>query len=636
MTEIGVVLNRRRLSVIGRLSAVQNVTMLPLQAAASLANRFTPAILKSVICLVLVSQSGLAAWGQTPAAPTSGVADKQIDVTERYRKLEELLLRLADLEADENPERAALLRRAAKQSRDTFVLEKMQEAGTSLKAQQFAKAIENQTNARDGVNRLLELLLSEDRPQRIRDEKKRIAEVIKELKLVERLQRSTRARTENGADLEEISEEQKQISDRSEKVEQQLSEDDPASEKQSPGTESGKSQSGEESNPSSGKSDQPSGESQPKSDPSGDKPEGDKPEGDKPEGDKSEGDQPEGDQPEGDKPQENESQSPGEPADAPEQQPNGEQQPKGELQPAGESQSSPSQSGESSESSGSQSQSQPQSQEQQAQSQLDEAIKKMRQAEKELEQAKRGEAVEQQKQAEENLRTAIDRLERILRQLREEEMQRELARLESRIRKMAQMQGKVLDDTKLLVAIPETQRDRQVDLKSGNLAFEEKKIVLEADRAMLLLREEGSSVAFPEVMVQVRADMQRVAERLSATKLDTVTTGIQEDILAALEEMIAALQQAQRDLEKQKQQSEQGQPQQGQEPGEQPLVQQIAELKLIRTMETRIKTTTQRYAELLAGSPAGNSDVVQLLQELAQRQGKLYQVTRDLVVKRNQ
>ncbi len=260
----------------------------------------------------------------------------------------------------------------------------------------------------------------------------------------------------------------------------------------------------------------------------------------------------------------------------------------------------------------------------------------MRQAEKELEQAKRGEAVEQQKQAEENLRTAIDRLERILRQLREEEMQRELARLESRIRKMAQMQGKVLDDTKLLVAIPETQRDRQVDLKSGNLAFEEKKIVLEADRAMLLLREEGSSVAFPEVMVQVRADMQRVAERLSATKLDTVTTGIQEDILAALEEMIAALQQAQRDLEKQKQQSEQGQPQQGQEPGEQPLVQQIAELKLIRTMETRIKTTTQRYAELLAGSPAGNSDVVQLLQELAQRQGKLYQVTRDLVVKRNQ
>ncbi len=58
MTEIGVVLNRRRLSVIGRLSAVQNVTMLPLQAAASLANRFTPAILKSVICLCWSANRG--------------------------------------------------------------------------------------------------------------------------------------------------------------------------------------------------------------------------------------------------------------------------------------------------------------------------------------------------------------------------------------------------------------------------------------------------------------------------------------------------------------------------------------------------------------------------------------------------
>lgn len=558
--------------------------------------------------------------GQTPPGQTTAVVQKQIDVTERYRRLEELLLRLADLEADENPERAALLRRAAKQSRDTFVLEKMQEAGTSLKAEQFAKAIENQTNAREGVNRLLELLLSEDRPQRIRDEKKRIADVIKELKLVERLQRSTRARTENGADLSEIAAEQKQIGDRSEKVGKQLS-DDQAPNDDSSNTEESGTESEQESKPSDG---QPSkGDKEPQ---------------------------------ESESPNDSQGEPPSEPSDAPEK-PSEDGMPKpadgqpsdsqpSEAQPAdaqpsdaqpSESESSESQSGESSESQSAESQpQQPQSQEQQAQSQLEQAIKKMRQAEKELEQAKREPAVDKQKQAEQDLRTAIDRLERILRQLREEEMQRELARLESRIRKMAQMQGKVLDDTKVLVAVPESQRDRQVDLKSGNLAFEEKKIVMEADRAMLLLREEGSSVAFPEVMVQVRADMQRVAERLTATKLDAVTTGIQEDILAALEEMIAALQQAQRDLEKQKQQSEQGQQPQSQESGEQPLVQQIAELKLIRTMETRIKTTTQRYADLLKETPSGNSDVSQLLQELAQRQGKLYQVTRDLVVKRNQ
>ncbi len=242
--------------------------------------------------------------------------------------------------------------------------------------------------------------------------------------------------------------------------------------------------------------------------------------------------------------------------------------------------------------------SQPQTPEQEVEQQLQEAIKKMQEAERELERAKRDEATEQQRQAEENLRAAIDRLERILRQLREEEMLRELAKLEARLRKMASMQTEVLDDTIALSATPMSQRNRQTDLKAGDLAFEEKKITMEADRAMLLLREEGSSVAFPEVVSQIRSDTVRVADLLGQTKIDAIAQGIQQDILAALEEMIGALQKAQRDLEQQRQQQQQGQPP---PPGqqEQPLVEAIAELKLIRTMEVRIKSTTDRYSALL-------------------------------------
>ena len=272
--------------------------------------------------------------------------------------------------------------------------------------------------------------------------------------------------------------------------------------------------------------------------------------------------------------------------------------------------------------------------EQQVEEQLQKAIEKMEQAEQELEQAKRDKATEKQREAEENLRTAIDRLEQILRQLREEELQRELAKLESRLRKMAAMQTKVLDDTVELAATPKQQRNRQTDLKAGDLAFEEKKITLEADRAMLLLREEGSSVAFPEVVDQIRADTVQVSDRLSQTKIDAVTQGIQQDVLAALEEMIAALQQAQRDLEEKKQQQQQGQPQQpGQQ--EQPLVQALAELKLIRTMESRIKSTTERYSGLLESGESAGDDVLPLLQNLSERQNCLYRITRDLVLKRN-
>ena len=537
-------------------------------------------------------------FAQDASTGTPVLADRQNQVTERYRRLEELLLRLADVEADENPERAALLRRAARQSRDTFVLEKLVAAGDSLKAEQFAKAIESQGSAKEGLDKLLTLLLSEDRPQRIRDEKKRIANMIKELKVVERLQRGTRARTENGADLKEVSEEQSKIGDRSEKISDELTDKELKKDDES-------------------QAPQPADEPKP----TGDKPIQDKQsqQGDKESEPKADSEsQPSESEPSEQKPAEQK---------AAEQKP-AEGKPSDSMPSEGEAarQDQPPEA----------SQQPPQSPEQQAQSQLNEAIKQMRQAEKELDEAKRDPAVQEQKKAEDNLRAAIDRLEKILRQLREEEMQRELARLESRLRKMAQMQGKVLDDTKQLAAIPETQRDRQIDVKAGNLAFEEKKITLEADRAMLLLREEGSSVAFPEAMSQIRGDMQRVAERLASTKLDTVTMGIQDDILAALEEMIAALQQAQRDLEKKQQEQQQDSGQSGGEQQEQPLVEQIAELKLIRTMETRIKTTTERYAGMISAEPTGSADVVPLLQDLSQRQSNLYRVTRDLVLKRNQ
>ncbi len=502
---------------------------------------------------------------QQPAeGETSALLQRQTGVAERYSKLEELLLRLADVEADENPERAALLRRAARQSRDKFTLEKLRSATQSLQTQQYQNAVERQSEASEGMEQLLTLLLSEDRSKRIRDEKERVQRMIKDLKRIERAQRSTRARTENDADMNEVEKEQEAITERAEELNQELA---------------GKEESDGEPKDGEPKDGEPK-DGEPKD---------------------------------------------GEPKDS---------EPKDSQQSPSESQSPSSENSEPSES-GSQAEQQPQSPQQQAEQQLQKAIEKMQQAEKKLEEAKREEATDEQSQAEQELRAAIDSLEQILRQLREEELQRELARIEARLKKMAAMQSKVLDDTVTLAATPKIQRNRQTDLKAGDLAFEEKKITLEADRAMLLLREEGSSVAFPEVVEQIRSDTTKVAERLAETKIDTVTQGIQKDILAALEEMIAALQKAQRDLEQKKQQQQPGQPEQGQQ-GEQPLVEALAELKLIRTMETRIKSTTERYAGMLEAGETTGDDVLPLLQSLSERQNRLYQITRDLVLKRNQ
>ncbi|TWU11185.1 hypothetical protein Pla52o_56230 [Novipirellula galeiformis] len=571
-------------------------------------------------------------FGGDAFAQESNLPERQTGVATRYERLEELLLRLAEIEGAENPERAALLRRAARQSRDQFVLSQLKDATEALRSQRFQEAVDKQKGASEGLQGLLQLLMSEDRSKRIRDEKERIANLIKDLKRVERSERSTRARNENGADLKEVQAEQEAITKRSEALRAELSdqdaEDSSAEEKGDDGSDDKQDQGEKKPTEPGEKSDSPQDSKDPKS--------GDAKSDD---GKSAKGDNMD--------PQDPSEQKSGDSGDPSENKPSDSEAPKpsdakpsdskpSDSKPSGDPLQSPP-SGESPPESSASPQDQapsPQSPQQQAEQQLQEAIEKMKEAEQELEQNKRADATEKQREAEDNLREAIDRLERILRQLREEEMQRELAKLEARLRRMAAMQSKVLDDTIALAATPQSQRNRQTDLKAGDLAFEEKKITLEADRAMLLLREEGSSVAFPEVVSQIRLDTTHVAERLSETKIDAVTQGIQQDILAALEEMIAATQKAQRDLEK-KQQQQQGQPQQGGKQ-EQPLVEALAELKLIRTMETRIKTSTSRYADLLELNESTAEETLPLLQDLSERQNRLYQITRDLVLKRNQ
>ena len=73
-----------------------------------------------------------------------------------------------------------------------------------------------------------------------------------------------------------------------------------------------------------------------------------------------------------------------------------------------------------------------------------------------------------------------------------------------------------------------------------------------------------------------------------------MTQGVEQDIIAALEEMIAALEKAQKDMENK---SQPGQPGEGGEQ-EMPLVDTLAELKMIRALQMRVNHRTQRYAEL--------------------------------------
>jgi hypothetical protein len=262
----------------------------------------------------------------------------------------------------------------------------------------------------------------------------------------------------------------------------------------------------------------------------------------------------------------------------------------------------------------------------------------MREAQQRLEEAKRQEAIGPQQEAQRLLEQAKAELEEILRQMREEEIERTLAMLETRFRKMLEMQIKVYEDTQQLEALEGPQRSNQIVVQSGKLSLEEGRILREADKAILLLHEEGSSVAFPEAIEQLRDDMQAVVERLSQAQVDGLTIDLEADIITALEEIIEALQQAQQDAEQRRQQQQQ--PQQPMSPEETPLVDAIAELKMIRALQMRVNKRTLTYAKLLSDpehaiGQATDQDLIESLGQLAEREERIRQITRDILLEKN-
>ena len=226
--------------------------------------------------------------------------------------------------------------------------------------------------------------------------------------------------------------------------------------------------------------------------------------------------------------------------------------------------------------------------------------------------------------------------------LTEEEIERVLALLEGRFRRMLEMELKIQDGTVRLSKTPAGKRTRQFTVRAGKLSLDQRKVILEVDKALTLLKEEGSSVAFPEAAAQMRGDMDQVARRLSEEKVGELTRAVEADIITALEEMIAALQIAQKEAEERKKQQQQQQQQQQQgDPSNQPLVNKIAELKMIRALQMRVNSRTQRYAKMLSNveDPVGQAmdeDLSDSIRELSGRQERIHKVTSDIILGKNQ
>ena len=178
---------------------------------------------------------------------------------------------------------------------------------------------------------------------------------------------------------------------------------------------------------------------------------------------------------------------------------------------------------------------------------------------------------------------------------------------------MLQMQREVYEGTVLLDKVPKPQRTYNHQIESSRLSTKENDIIVEVDRALMLLKEDGTAVAMPEAVQQMREDMVQVVHRLAQAKVEEITQTIEKDIITALQEIIDALKKAQKErCDKQKP----SRPGPSGEPQTPPLIDALAEMKMIRALQMRVNTRTERYRSLFVGEQAEQADLLDALQRL--------------------
>jgi hypothetical protein len=657
---------------------------------------FAPAFF--ALAAVLIPATSRGADEVEPVAPTKDAAAAKADaqlaveqakLADKFKELERVLLRMAEVTQTSDPKRAAILRDVFKKSKERQVGLQFEDVVKLLENEKLYQASKNQVAIQQDLNRLLELLLTGDRDKQIPNEKAELKKFIEKINRLIREEQGVQGQTEGAGDEAELAKQQDSIAKKTKELEEELKKFDdrnqPASEQNADGKPSDRQSAeqkpgGKKTDDKEGKqSDQPENEKadqksdqEKKSDADQKNAAGGSKQSDQKQGDqKSSGDQKSGkqdadqkksDKKDGDKKDANKKDTEKKDSDKKDSDKKGSDKKQDQKSDSKQSDKSDQQQSDSKDSKDSKSQQQQkqgqqgqpqqseesdsdnqQSQNQQQQNKdesparrrVREAQERMQEAKRRLEQAKRRGASEEQQKAIDELQAAKADLEAILRQLREEEIERTLAMLEGRFRKMLQMQIEVYEGTVRLDRVPEDQRDRDIEIESAKLSRREAEITAEADRALNVLREEGSSAAFPEAVDQMREDMENVTARLARANIGQLTQGVEQDIVKALEEMIASLQKAQKEAKKRKGGGGGGGGGGGEQ--DQALVDQIAELKMIRALQMRVNTRTQRYTRMLedGAEQAGEPDLVDAVRRLSEREERIYKTTRDIVVGRN-
>ncbi len=544
-----------------------------------------------------------------PANLKDDLSLQQQQIRRDYERFERSLLEAAEQLRRKEPEQSEILDRARERSQEQALLGEMEKIASELKQQQTGSASDRQRQVIDRMKEILQLLQSEDERDRLQREMERIQDLLKDTNRVIGKQRDAKASNQKGGDQKKAEDDQKKAVEEAQKLADKIDKQDKArkgdpkpSEEKKPG-ESKDSPSGDpmEGDPQPS----PDGKPMPPADSPGkpSKPGESPPKPGKPSPPMDGQDSPPSQSPPSDQPP-----MPGSPMPPMPGQPPSPMDP----QPP---QDQP-----------------PEDQKTEGRKDLQEAQDSMQKAIEELEQKSRESAGKEQERALEELEQLKAKLEEILRQRREEEKELYLAMLEVRFQKMLRVQLQVNAETTRLQKIPEPERNPAHFDKCSEVARQQRENQTDADKTLVLLKEEGSSVAFPEAVEQMQNNMDLIAKRLTRADTGETTQLLEQLVVETLEEITLALQ---KEMEAQRQKKQQGQKQQQGQPQDQSLVNKLAELKMIRSLQNQVNRITKQIGIQIEGEQSADPDQRKLTEDLSKRQQRIQSATYDLSTGRN-
>ncbi len=574
--------------------------------------------------LTLVPPAGRAA--EEPAREVAdALARREQDLLRQYRELERSFLRLADLLAASDPRRSALLRTVFDRARQEEVGDRLDTIVQLLEKGQLLKAGTSQQSSIDQLRALLQLLETGAGEKRFVDTKQEVRQLLSKVTKMIARQRDIEGSTEAGGSEAELSRRQAALAEEARAVGGEVQgfaeriADVPGGDKTSPDAATKK------------KPDTTPDQKPPATEP----PTPEEPAKDGKPGEKS-GDTPGAES--GGKAGEKSPDNPGEPKSADPQ--GGRSKPGPQQADPADGDAKPGESPDESPGQDPQNSPEPQGDDETSRAQrtlrrLQAAEQRMEAARKRLDEARRRDARQEQEKAVEELETARAELEEILRQMREEEVERLLVQLETRIRDMLRAEKGVLAGVEAIGATGGT-GDRERQLEAARLGRDQTAISNDAAKALAVVRDDGSAVAIPQALEAIRDDALQAAGRLTRGDVGGTTKSILQDLVTSLEELLATLEKSKRDQQEQKQAGPSG----GRppEPGQEPLVDKLSELKMLRTLQMRVNSRTTRFSQLLAdgAEQAEEPELLDALDRLAERQRAIERAAHDIVAGRTE